>query len=141
MTSALPANTIAGATPAFRALLFWAGLVFVAVAFGLLELPGVLMTCQGVWQGLAAEYNPYTFLGSPTPSIGGVYPPMYLAYGVARHLLGDEHATLDMFAAIPAAANEIRVRYSPPRAVGVTIAAVLAMLGGAVTLACQRKSS
>ena len=66
---------------------------------------------------------------------------MYLAYGVARHLLGDEHATLDMFAAVPAAANEIHARYSPPRAVGVTIAAVLAMLGGAVTLACQRKSS
>jgi len=66
--------------------------VFAAVAFGLLELldpyffcqdnalvlelPGVLMTYRGVWRGLAAEYNPYTFLGSLTQLIGGVYPPL-----------------------------------------------------------------
>jgi hypothetical protein len=114
--TAAPATTDVTARPAESKLWFWAGLAFVAVAFGLLELldpyffcqddalalelPGVLMTCRGIWQGLAAEYNPYTFLGSPTPAIGGVYPPLYLAYGVARHLLGDEHATLDVFAAI-----------------------------------------
>jgi len=66
--------------------------VFAAVAFGLLglldpyffcqdnalvlELPSVLMTYRGVWRGLAAEYNPYTFLGSLTQLIGGVYPPL-----------------------------------------------------------------
>jgi hypothetical protein len=114
--TAARATTDVTARPAESKLWFWAGLAFVAVAFALLELldpyffcqddalalelPGVLMTCRGIWQGLAAEYNPYTFLGSPTPAIGGVYPPLYLAYGVARHLLGDEHATLDVFAAI-----------------------------------------
>ena len=97
-------------------LWFWAGLAFVATAFALLELldpyffcqddalslelPGVLMSMRGIWQGLVPEYNPYIFLGSPTPVISGIYPPMYLAYGIARHLLGDDHATFDVFAAI-----------------------------------------
>lgn len=94
----------------------WAGLAFVAAAFVLLELldpyffcqddalslelPGVLMSCRGIWQGLVPEYNPSIFLGSPTPAISGTYPPMVLAYGIARHLLGDEYATFDVFAAI-----------------------------------------
>ena len=111
-----PATTDVTARPAASRLWFWAGLAFVVAAFALLELldpyffcqddalslelPGVLMTCRGIWQGLVPEYNPYIFLGSPTPSISGVYPPMYLAYGIARHLLGDEHATFDVFAAI-----------------------------------------
>jgi hypothetical protein len=97
-------------------LWLWVGLGFVAAAFALLELldpyffcqddalslelPIVLMTCRGIWQGLVPEYNPYIFLGSPTPAISGTYPPMYLAYGIARHLLGDEYATFDVFAAI-----------------------------------------
>jgi len=100
-------------TPAFW---FWAGLAFVATAIGLLEvldpyffcqddalvleLPCVLLNCRGIWQGLLPEYNPYNFLGSPTPVISGTYPPMLLAYAVARHLLGDDHATFDVFAAI-----------------------------------------
>ena len=65
-----------------------------------LELPCVLLTCRGIWQGLVPEYNPYIFLGSPSPMTSGIYPPMYLAYGIARHLLGDEYATFDVFAAI-----------------------------------------
>ncbi|MFM7289975.1 MAG: hypothetical protein ACKO6B_01940, partial [Planctomycetia bacterium] len=68
-------------------LWFWAGLGFVAVAIALLELldlyffcqddalalelPCVLLACRGIWQGLVPEYNPYIFLGSPTPMIGG----------------------------------------------------------------------
>ena len=115
-TSTMPAPTDALAPPSAAAIWFWAGLAFVAAAIVLLELlfpyffcqddalslelPAVLMTCRGIWQGLAPEYNPYIFLGSPTPVMSGVYPPMYLAYGVARHLLGDEHATFDIFAAI-----------------------------------------
>ena len=97
-------------------LWFWAGLGFLAAALAFLELgdpfffcqddalslelPGVLMCMRGIWQGLVPEYNPYTFLGSPTPAIGGIYPPMYLAYGIARHLLGNECATFDVFAVI-----------------------------------------
>jgi hypothetical protein len=111
-----PNTNDAAARPTASALLFWAGLAFVATAIGLLEvldpyffcqddalsleLPGVLMSMRGIWQGLVPEYNPYIFLGSPTPVISGTYPPLYLAYGVARHLLGDEYATFDVFAAI-----------------------------------------
>ena len=97
-------------------LWFWAGLGFVAAGFAFLELldpyffcqddaltlelPAVLMSCRGIWRGMLPEYNPFIFLGSPTPAIGGSYPLMYLAYGIARHLLGNEYATFDVFAAI-----------------------------------------
>ena len=114
--TAAPATTDVTARPAASKLWFWAGLAFVVAAFAMLELldpyffcqddalslelPVVLMTCRGIWQGLVPEYNPYIFLGSPTPSISGTYPPMFLAYGIARHVLGDEYATFDVFAAI-----------------------------------------
>jgi hypothetical protein len=65
-----------------------------------LELPAVLLTMRSLWQGVTATYNPFIFLGSPTPSIGGFYPPMPLAYAIARHLLGNESATFDVFAAL-----------------------------------------
>jgi hypothetical protein len=110
------ANSSRTAQKASDSIWFWAGLAFVVAAFALLELldpyffcqddalslelPGVLMSCRGVWRGLVPEYNPFIFLGSPTPAVVGIYPPMYLAYGIARHLLGDEYATFDVFAAI-----------------------------------------
>jgi hypothetical protein len=116
MNSVAHSTNDATARPAFPAPWFWAGLAFVATAFGLLELldpyffcqddalshelPYVLLNCRGIWQGLMPEYNPYVFLGSPTPMISGTYPPMYLAYGIARHLLGDEYATFDVLAGI-----------------------------------------
>ena len=109
--TAAPATTDVTARPAASKLWFWAGLAFVVAAFAMLELldpyffcqddalslelPVVLMTCRGIWQGLVPEYNPYIFLGSPTPSISGTYPPMFLAYGIARHVLGDEYATFE----------------------------------------------
>lgn len=97
-------------------LWFWAGLGFVVAAVAFLELvdpyyfcqddalslelPAVLMSMRGIWHGQVPTYIPYVFLGSPTPAIGGVYPPMHLAYAIARHLLGDEYATFDVFAVI-----------------------------------------
>jgi len=43
--------------------------------------------------------------------------------------------------AAPPGARQICIRYAPPRGAGLTIAVVLAVLGAAATLACQRKSS
>jgi len=43
--------------------------------------------------------------------------------------------------AAPAGARQIRIRYAPPRGAGLAIAVVLAALGGAATLACQRQCS
>ena len=115
----MPAETTTAATGAAKrpaTVWFWAGLAFVAVAIALLELldpyffcqddalslelPCVLLTCRGIWQGLVPEYNPYIFLGSPSPMTSGIYPPIYIAYGIARHLLANEYATLDVFASL-----------------------------------------
>ena len=43
---------------------------------------------------------PHVMLGGPSLSegSGGTYPPTYLAYAIARHVLHDEYATLDAFA-------------------------------------------
>jgi len=111
-----PAAAGAAAWASSVRLWFWAGLAFVAAAIALLEaidpyffcqddalvleMPVVLSTLRSVWQGVQPRYEPFIFLGSPTPAIAGVYPPMYAAYGIARHLLGDEYATFDVFAAI-----------------------------------------
>jgi hypothetical protein len=43
--------------------------------------------------------------------------------------------------AAPAGARQIRIRYAPPRGAGLAIAVGLTMLGGAATLACQRRCS
>jgi len=95
---------------------FWAGLAFVAGALAaleirdpyyfcqddslVLELPETLLACRAVWQGVVPEYDPFIFLGSPLLSLGGglLYPPLYAAYAVARHVLGNEFATFDVFA-------------------------------------------
>ena len=63
------------------------------------ELPGVLWLCRSVWEGVLPEYNPYVLLGAPAFSGGGgAYPPTYMAYAIARHALGNEYATVEVFA-------------------------------------------
>jgi hypothetical protein len=43
--------------------------------------------------------------------------------------------------AAPAGARQIRIRYAPPRATGITIALILSLVGGVATLACRRASA
>jgi len=63
------------------------------------ELPGVLWLCRSVWEGVLPEYNPYVLMGAPAFSGGGgTYPPTYMAYAMARHVLGNEYATVEVFA-------------------------------------------
>jgi hypothetical protein len=116
MSSAIRTTVDATAKQSSPSPWFWAGLAFVVAAFAMLELrdpyffcqddalslelPFTLMNCRGLWQGIMPGYNPYIFLGSPTATIDGTYPPLYLAYGIARHLLGNEYATFDVFAAL-----------------------------------------
>ncbi|MGA2067662.1 MAG: hypothetical protein ABSG86_22030 [Thermoguttaceae bacterium] len=66
------------------------------------ELPLWLGACRSVWNGVLPEYNPYNLLGTPLLAMGAglTYPPLYLAYAVARHVLGNEYATVDVFAAM-----------------------------------------
>jgi len=67
------------------------------------ELPGILVGCRGIWQGIWPSYNPYPLMGAPLANLGLyslTYPPTYLAYAIARDLLGNEYATLEIFAVL-----------------------------------------
>lgn len=110
-----------------------------------LELPGVLLACRAVWQGLSPEYNPYIFLGCPAQAIVGVYPPTYLSYAVARHVLGDENATFEVFALLHLVAGYClthavarRLGIGPPLA---ALAAATFVLSGPVLVMARCWSS
>ena len=63
-------------------------------------LPMILVGMRDVWRGEFPEYNPYILFGTPLASLGMyglTYPPLYLSYAIARHLLGNEHATMEVF--------------------------------------------
>lgn len=64
-------------------------------------LPVIIQGCRSFFDdGLFPNWNPYQFLGSPTASIGTyalTYPPTYGSYAVARWVLGNEYATVDVF--------------------------------------------
>jgi hypothetical protein len=65
------------------------------------EFPAILVGCRGVWDGHWPEWNPYTGMGSPLMSEGMnslTYPPLYASYAIARHVLDDEYATMEVFA-------------------------------------------
>lgn len=64
------------------------------------DFPPLLFSCRSVWSGATPQYNPYGFMGGPlmTQGRGATYPPLYLAYALARHVLGNEYATLDILA-------------------------------------------
>ena len=128
---------------------FWGGLAFVAAAFAMLELldpfffcqddalslelPVVLQACRGLWRGMLPDYNPYTFLGDPSHAVNGFYPPLYASYAIARHLLGDEAATFDVFAALHLLAGYC-LTFLVARRMGV--GAALACLAGASFVLC-----
>jgi hypothetical protein len=65
------------------------------------EFPVILVGCRGVWDGHWPEWNPFTGMGSPLMSEGMnslTYPPVYVSYAIARHVLRDEYATMEVFA-------------------------------------------
>lgn len=67
------------------------------------ELPAVVLGCRSLWAGVFPDWNPYVFLGAPLAPMGFwsiTYPPMLASYAVARHVLGDECATMEVFAAL-----------------------------------------
>jgi hypothetical protein len=67
------------------------------------ELPGALLGCRSLWEGVFPDWNPYVFLGAPLASMGFsslTYPPLLISYALARHVLGDENATMEVFAAL-----------------------------------------
>jgi hypothetical protein len=78
------------------------------------ELPGILLGFRSLWQGTFPDWNPYVFLGAPLATIGFwaiTYPPQLISYAVARHLLGNEFATMEVFAALHLLAGFIAMRH------------------------------
>lgn len=64
-------------------------------------LPGILQGCRSLGSGVFPTWNPYQFMGSPSTTVGTyslTYPPMWLSYWFAKHLLGREYATIEVFA-------------------------------------------
>jgi hypothetical protein len=65
------------------------------------SLPMILVGCRSIWQGEFPAYNPYLFMGAPLASLGMyalTYPPLPASYAIARHILGSEYLTLEVFA-------------------------------------------
>lgn len=64
-------------------------------------LPVILHGCRGLFDdGIFPTWNAHQFGGMPTASLGIyalTYPPTYASYAVARWLLGNEYATLEVF--------------------------------------------
>jgi hypothetical protein len=120
----LPADAESSSEPA-RTLAWWlAGALFLAASFAYLEiahpyyfaqddalvaeLPGMIEGCRSVWSGVWPDYDPYRLMGGPLAGEGLfslTYPPTYLSYAIARHLLRNEYALLDVFAALHLAAG------------------------------------
>ena len=101
------------------------------------ELPGILLGFRSLWDGVFPDWNPYVFLGAPLATIGFwaiTYPPQALAYAIARHLLGNEFATMDVFAALHLIAAFLATRHLSRRigmgAFTANLAALLFVFAG-----------
>jgi hypothetical protein len=64
-------------------------------------LPTMLQALRSWAAGVFPTWNPYQLLGSPTTSVGTyslTYPPTWFSYWFATHVLGNEYATIEVFA-------------------------------------------
>jgi hypothetical protein len=78
------------------------------------EAPWRLVGCRSLWQGQFPEYNPYNMFGEPMASTGCgsfTYPPTYMAYAAARHLLGNEYLVGDVFVVLHLVAGFAAMRW------------------------------
>lgn len=84
------------------------------------EMPSLLWQCRSLWEGILPEYNPYILLGAPALSegCGGTYPGLLGSYAIARHVLGNEFAMMEIFAVLHILAGYIST-YAASRRVGM----------------------
>jgi len=125
----------------------WGGFLFLLASFATLEclqpyyfsqddvlvteLPGMLFGCRQAWAGFFPDFNPYTLMGTPLAAYGGAsltYPPTYFAYAVARHILHNEYALMEVFALLHLSAGYWIARYLGRRLGMGTEVATLASL-------------
>lgn len=60
----------------------------------IVEIPVCVYGARCIWEGEIPEYNPFNYMGSALASTSmsqTTYPPMYLSYAIARHILGDDY--------------------------------------------------
>ena len=63
-------------------------------------LPGLLQGCRSIFHGEFPDFDPGQFIGIPGAGSGLLfYPPTLVSYALARWGLGNEHYTLEVFAA------------------------------------------
>ena len=65
-----------------------------------LGTPLALHACRSLWHGLFCTWNPFQNMGlsiAANPQSFYAYPPLYLAYAIARHLLGNEYTLTEVF--------------------------------------------
>src|SRR6516162_2221383 len=78
------------------------------------ELPGILLGCRSLWEGTFPDWNPYVFMGAPLATIGFwaiTYPPQLISYAIARHVLGNEFALLEVYAALHLLVGFVAMRH------------------------------
>lgn len=67
-----------------------------------LFFPLMLQAARGLFgAGIFPTWNGYTLMGAPSTTLGFyalTYPPLYLCYGLARYVLGNEFLTVDIMA-------------------------------------------
>ncbi len=105
------------------------------------ELPAILLASRSLWEGTFPDWNPYVFMGAPLAPMGfwGVtYPPQLLAYGIARHILMDEFATVEVLAALHLLIGFAAMRYLGRRlgmgALAANVAALSFVLAGCILI-------
>ena len=65
-----------------------------------LGTPLALHACRSLWQGVFCTWNPYQYMGMPiasNPQSFFLYPPLYLAYFIARDVLHNEYLLNEIF--------------------------------------------
>jgi len=135
----------------------WGGFLFLLAAFASLEafqpyyfcqddvlvteLPSMLLGCRELWSGRFPDFNPYVLMGTPLASLGGAsltYPPTYLAYAIARNVLGNEYALMEVFALVHLAAGYWIVRHLAKRLgmgpLTATLATLSFLLSGSILI-------
>ena len=118
-----------------------------------LGTPLALYACRSLWHGILCTWNPYQYMGLPiasNPQSFYLYPPLYLAYAIARHVLRHEYLLNEVFCILHIAAAYVALywwarllKLRPSLAMTVTLSFLLSgyvvVLGrswGTVLISC-----
>jgi hypothetical protein len=99
------------------------------------DLPAILLGLRSLWDGAYPVWHPYVFMGAPLVI---TYPPHVLAYAIARHGLGNEFATMEVFAALHLLVGFVAMRHLcrliGMRALTANLSALLFVFAGCILI-------